>query len=132
MLFIFSCKQKENCCQITYKESLKNQIDLIQGAKIVFVSPDSTKLDSLSKKISFEELYKNVETNEYYSKKFKIYLKQRKLAYTQSNKRYVAFVSNNNDTLVFDTQKVQLNWFLLIFDGYNFPTYISNISIPED
>lgn len=61
-----------------------------------------------------------------------MYLAQKKLDYGVSSKRYVGLVSKNSDTLILDTQKVELNWFLLMFDGYDFPTYISNISVPEE
>lgn len=132
VFLICSCKEKKSVYQVSIKNALVNEIDIFSDIKIIFVSPDSIKLDSLSKQMSEEKLYQNIQTNNYYSEKFKIYMAQKKLDYGVTNKRYVGFVSKNGDTLVFDTKKVALNWFLLVFDGYNFPTYISNISIPEE
>lgn len=132
IFLILSCKKKENEFQVYFKNISKTKVDIFNDTKIVFVSPDSLKLDSLSKKMTKDEFYKNVQTNTYYSEKFKMYLGQKKLDYGVSNKKYVGFVSKNGDTLVFDNQKVALHWFLLIFDGYNFPTYISTVSIPEE
>ncbi|TAF73547.1 MAG: hypothetical protein EAZ53_11870 [Bacteroidetes bacterium] len=132
VFLISSCKQKKSIYQVSIKNVPINVVDIFSDIKIIFVSPDSIKLDSLSKQMSEEKLYQNIQTNNYYSEKFKMYLAQKKLDYGVSSKQYVGFVSKNSDTLVFDTKKVELNWFLLVFDGYNFPTYISNISIPEE
>lgn len=132
VFLISSCKQKRSIYQVSIKNVPINEVDIFSDIKIIFVSPDSIKLDSLSKQMSEEKLYQNIQTNNYYSEKFKMYLAQKKLDYGVSSKQYVGFVSKNSDTLVFDTKKVELNWFLLVFDGYNFPTYISNISIPEE
>ena len=58
------------------------------------------------------------------------YLYNRRLPFVKSGKRFICF--KTSDTLCYDTQHIKMDWFLVMFDGINIPTYISPISVPED
>jgi hypothetical protein len=130
---LVNCKKNELDKYVVSPASLENTSKFwADSIKIIFMQPSGEKLDSLLNVTDKDKLAQTISTAMYYNDKFKEYLSKKNLEYTESNKRFVCFRKNDGDTLCFDTKHIPLDWYLLLFDGINTPTYISNVSVPED
>ncbi len=113
-------KSKEINIFIPFNEVDTTNLYLADQQKFIFKSPNSKEIDEFKKEIG-EDFYIIADDVNFYRSNAYQLLDSLNKKYYFTDKRFVRFVMQNQDTLYMDTKKTDMHWYILISDGIKKP-----------